>query len=136
MQDSMEGEEMSKSGKVTMLYFCSLTKGGIINVLEQSTEKPLNLRCGLDERQLPEVVGWVLKQLQKCNYQSPGMRAMDDQSFEQDAGDLLPHIRLVGFALDLAEKVKQQITEVVGVAVRVAQVICDRAQEKVSGLRL
>jgi len=86
-------------------------------MLEQSAEKPLDLRCSFDERQLPKVVRWVLEQLQKCNDQPPGVRAMDNQSFQQDAGDLLPHIGLVGFALDLTEEVEQQITEVVSVAV-------------------
>ena len=60
------------------------------------------------------------------------MRSVDNQSFQQDSGDLLLDCFLICFG----KKVEEGARKVLRVAVRIAQLIGDAVEEQVTSLGL
>ena len=73
----------------------------------------------------PEVVSRILDELDEGDQQTPRMRPVHDQSFEEHARDLLLNDSELGFG----EQVQDHAREVVRVAVRIAKLVCDRVDE-------
>lgn len=82
----------------------------------------------VDELMGPELVDWILDELNKSDEQAPRVRSVHDQPFEQHSGDLLLNRLGVG----LGEQVEQGAAEVVRVAVRVAQLVGNGIQEQIA----
>jgi len=77
---------------------------------------------------LPEVVGLVLDELDEGDEQPPRVRAVHNQTLQQDTSDLLLDCLCIG----LREEGEQGTAEIVGVAVGVPQLVCYGIQEQVA----
>lgn len=45
------------------------------------------------EFMIPKFIRWILNQLNECDQQTPWMRSIDNQPFEQNSGDLFLKIK-------------------------------------------
>lgn len=118
---------------------------------------PGHLGCAVHKLVVPELVDGVLDQLDEGDQQAPRMRSIDDESLHQHTRDLLLEgqtthtlssrcapvrslapvpTHLDRLRIGLHEQVQQHTAEVVGEAVRVAQLVGDRVQEQVPALVL
>jgi hypothetical protein len=75
----------------------------------------------------PELVDWVLDELNEGNEQAPRMRSVHNQTLEQHSSDLLLDCLRVG----LGKQIQQGAAEVMRVAVRIPQLVGNRIQEQV-----
>lgn len=76
----------------------------------------------------PELVDWILDELNEGDEQAPRMRSVHDQPLKQHSGDLL----LNRFGVGLGEQVQQSAAEVMRVAIRIAQLVGNSIQEQVA----
>lgn len=75
-----------------------------------------DLRSDTQEVFFPEFVAWVAEQLDEGDNQSPRMRTMDEEAFEQHGRDDFLELARV----DLVEEVQHQRAEPVRVGIRVS----------------
>lgn len=103
----------------------------------------------VDEVVIPELVRRILDELDERDEQSPRMWSVDNQALEQNSRNLLLQCEsslvmvsdgrmindvthLNGFGVGFVEEVQQCTAEVVGVDVRIAQLVSDGVQEQVT----
>jgi len=80
----------------------------------------------------PEFVPRILDELDERNQQAPRVRAVDDETFEEHASDLL----LDNTELGLREQVQNDAREVMRVAVRVSELVRDGIHEEVAAFHV
>ena len=80
---------------------------------------------------LPELEVGVVDEFYECDEETPGVWSVHDHSLQQNTRDLLLNVFRVG----LCEKVEQHTAEVVGVVVRVAQMVGNRIEKQVATLK-
>mmetsp|Transcript_29531 Transcript_29531/g.65382 ORF Transcript_29531/g.65382 Transcript_29531/m.65382 type:complete len:496 (-) Transcript_29531:1158-2645(-) len=93
-------------------------------------EQALDVGGAAREFMAPEVVPWVLDQLNEGDQQAPWVWPVDDEPLQQHTRDLL----LDKLHLDLRKQRKQHAREVVGVAVGVAQLVGNGIEQQVAPL--
>ena len=82
----------------------------------------------MDELVFPEVIGWVLYELDERNEQPPGVGTIDYQPLQQNSSDLF----LDRLSVGLGKEREKGTAKVVGVAVGIAKLIGNRIQEQVA----
>lgn len=100
-----------------------LPHAALCNRLEQL----LNFWSAMNKLMVPELERWIFYQLNESNKETPGMRPIYNQSFQENPGDLL----LDSFCVGLCKQVEHGAAEVVGVTVGVPQLVGDGIQEEV-----
>ena len=76
---------------------------------------------------VPEPVIVVLDKFDEGDDKAPGVGSVRQQPLQQDPGDLLPEFVTV----TLRKQVEQGTGEVVGVGVRIAELVTNRIQEEI-----
>jgi hypothetical protein len=94
------------------------------------------LGCRLDERKAEERVAPVLEKFLQGDDETPRMRAVDDQSLQQDPDDLLANVRVIVLGVVDAKQTENGEAEEIGVAVGVAELIGHRTEQVVTRLGL
>ena len=79
----------------------------------------------MDKLVIPEFELWVLDELDEGDEETPWVRTIDDEPFQEDAR----HLLLDRFRVRLGEQIEQRAAEVVRVAVRIAQLVGNSIQE-------
>ena len=82
----------------------------------------------MDELVLPEVIGWVLYELDERNEQPPGVGTIHYQPLQQNSSDLF----LDRLSIGLGKERKKGTAEVVGVAVGIAKLVGYCIQEQIA----
>jgi hypothetical protein len=77
---------------------------------------------------VPKLELWIPDKFNERDEQSPRMGSIDNQPFEQNPRDLL----LNCFRVGLGKQVQQSAAEIVGVTVRISQLIGYSVQEQIS----
>lgn len=90
-----------------------------------------NLWSTLYKLMTPELEWRILDELNKCDEQSPRVRAVHYQPLQQDSSDLF----LDGLCVCLSKQVKKCAAEVVSMTVGVAQLVGDCIEEQVAAWR-
>mmetsp|Transcript_7184 Transcript_7184/g.20927 ORF Transcript_7184/g.20927 Transcript_7184/m.20927 type:complete len:312 (+) Transcript_7184:54-989(+) len=110
------------------LFLLLATNAGPGHVLEEA----LHFRGAAREAVGPELVPWVLDELDKGDQQAPRVGPVHDEPLQEDSGDLLLH----DLHRRLCEEEEEDAAEVVGVAVGVPQLVRHGVQKDVPALRV
>lgn len=102
------------------------TQAGVRDRLEEF----LHFRRTFDKPMVPKVVPGIFYELYESDQKPPRVRSMNNESLQENPGDLLLHI----FVVCVGEKVEQDAGKVVRVRVRVPQVVRDSRKKEVTPL--